>query len=160
MAESGKRKAPEPDASELEARTKKPGLLPESQPSDSTLKSAGEDVEPSEADGTFKSALATLPPFQQWSSETIERLMSAVNEKYPEAEWQEESEWTRRLINAVLASNESWNWQRLKTCSNADYFSLPIHVSHKHIIIRLLQCYNIDSISISYHCSHSGFHTQ
>jgi hypothetical protein len=63
MADSGKRKPDESDDSGLETRAKKPRSLPESQPSDSTLNQAGEDVESSEADEIFKSALATLRHF-------------------------------------------------------------------------------------------------
>jgi len=102
----------------------------ESQQSDLTLKPAGEDFKLSEADEIFNSILATLPPVHQWSSAAIKSLRSAVNENYPKAKWQEESEWTRRVLNTILASNEGWNWQRLKICSNEDYFSLPTHVSH------------------------------
>jgi len=138
MDDSGKRKADENDDAEFEGRAKKPRPLEESQSSDSTLKSEGEDVETSDADSIFESVLATLPPFEQWSSATIEELRSAVNGKDPKAEWQEESEWTRRVVDAILASNEGWDWQRLKTCLNVDYFSLPIHVSDKHFIIELL----------------------
>ena len=114
-----------------EARMAGPGLPSQSQISNLTLQPAGEGVKSSEADEYFKSVLASLPPLQQWLGVTIESLRLAVREKFPQAEWHEESEWTRRLINAILALHEGWNWQRLKTCSNADYFSLPTHVSHK-----------------------------
>ena len=131
MADSGDRKRKLQESNlEIESRTAKRGTLSGSQQSDSTLKPAGEDVESSETDEIFKSVLATLPPIQQWSSATIESLRFAVNEKYPKSEWQEESEWTRKAINAILESNEGWDWQRLKICLNADYFSLPTHVSH------------------------------
>jgi hypothetical protein len=139
---SRKRKADESDDAELEARAKKAGPhTEESQSSDSTLKSEGEDVETSDADSIFESVLATLPPLELWSSATIEELRSAISEKDPKAEWQEESEWTRRVINAILAPNQGSNWQRLKTCSNADYFSLPIHVSHNRFTPELLHLY-------------------
>ncbi|KAM0806657.1 hypothetical protein AB5N19_06994 [Seiridium cardinale] len=83
--------------------------------------------EESRAAEDLRSVLATLPPVQQWSSATIESLESAVNSRDDAAEWLEESAWTRRVVNIILASEEGWDWQRLKTCPNADYFSLPTH---------------------------------
>ena len=138
MADSEKRKLDETEDAEPETQAKKARPLEESQSSDSTLKSEGGEVEQSDSDAIFESVLATLPPPEQWSSATIEELRSAVKEKDPHAEWEEDSEWTRRAINAILASNEGWDWQRLKICSNADYFSLPLHVSFNHFIIELL----------------------
>lgn len=91
--------------------------------------SVGEDE--SKVAENLRSVLATHPPIQQWSRATVEGLKSAVNSQHAEAEWHEESIWTRNLINAVLALNEGWNWQRLRTCSNTDYFSLPTHASHQ-----------------------------
>lgn len=96
-----------------------PGFPPGSQLSSLTLASG--------VDESFKHDLAVLPPVQQWSDATIESIRSIVSAKYPGSEWQEESEWTRRLINVILASHEGWNWQRLKTSSNTEYFSLPTH---------------------------------
>ncbi|CAM1500374.1 Fc.00g095360.m01.CDS01 [Cosmosporella sp. VM-42] len=75
----------------------------------------------------FQSIINALAPIQSWSSSTVSSLKAAVNGKYPEAAWHEESEWTERAINAILSINQGWNWQRLKRCSNAEYFSLPIH---------------------------------
>ncbi|RDW62454.1 hypothetical protein BP6252_11887 [Coleophoma cylindrospora] len=88
---------------------------------------AGEYVESNEATEVLKFVLDALPPIQHWSSSTIERLKAAISEKDRTAEWQEEGKWTRRVINVILARNEGWDWQRLKACSNADYFSLPTH---------------------------------
>lgn len=131
MADSGDRKRKLPESnSDIEERTAKRGTLPDSQQPDSLLDPAGEDVESSENSEIFESVLATLPSIQLWTSETIKSLRSAVKEKSPKSEWQEESEWTRRAINAILKSNEGWNWQRLKTCSDEGYFSLPTNVSH------------------------------
>ncbi|KAN0108028.1 hypothetical protein V8E51_007770 [Hyaloscypha variabilis] len=156
MDHSRKRKADESDDAELEARAKKAGPhAEESQSSDSTLKSEGEDVETSDADSIFESVLATLPPLEQWSSATIEELRSAISEKDPKAEWQEESEWTRRVINAILAPNQGSNWQRLKTCSNADYFSLPIHTIT--LLNALLHANCLDAVKAR--CKLHGFHT-
>ena len=104
-----------------------PGFPPESQLSNLTLASG--------VDETFKHNLAALPPVEQWSEATIESIRSTVSAKYPASEWQEESEWTQRLINVILTSHEGWNWQRLKTCSNTDYFSLPSHVSSKSLVL-------------------------
>lgn len=144
MADLGKRKRRDSDELTTERIMRTPGLQsqPESQQSDATL-----NFEPSDADEILRSVLDTLPPVHQWSGATIKSLRSAVSEKDPKAEWQDESEWTRRVINAILASNEGWNWQRLKTCSNADYFSLPIYVSHK-----------FNSCTVPCHCPDSGFH--
>lgn len=75
----------------------------------------------------FSSALAAFPAVQRWSSETIEGLKSAINARHAGAEWHEESVWTHMLINTILSSEDGWNWQRLKTCSNATYFTLPTH---------------------------------
>ena len=145
MDDSEKRKLDDVSDDEgLEARAKKPRPLEESQSSESTLKSDGEDVESGDPDSIFESILATLPPLDQWSSATIEELRGAVNGRDPKAEWQEESEWTRRVINAILSSNEGWDWQRLKTCLNADYFSLPIQVSAHRLNSVLLHCHKID----------------
>ena len=104
-----------------------PGFPPGSQLSSLTLASG--------VDESFKHDLAALPPVQQWSDATIESIRSIVSAKYPGSEWQEESEWTRRLINVILASHEGWNWQRLKTCSNTEYFSLPTHVSSNSLVL-------------------------
>lgn len=107
-----------------------PGFPPESQLSNLTLASG--------VDESFKHDLTALPPVQQWSDATIESIRSIVSAKYPGSEWQEESEWTRRLINVILASREGWNWQRLKTCSNTEYFSLPPHVSSNSLVLLYL----------------------
>ena len=130
MADSGKSTQKESSESWVEAGIAKPAPLSESQQPDSTLESAGED-ESSRDDEIFKSVLAMLPPVQQWCRATIETLIFDVNGRHPTAEWEGESEWTRRLINAILASKKGWDWHRLKTCSNTDYFSLSTHVSHK-----------------------------
>ena len=141
MADSGdrKRKLQEPN-SEVKERPAKRGTLPESQQSESMLKPGGDVFEPCENNEIFKSVLATLPPIQQWSSDTIESLRFAVKEKSSKSEWQGESEWTRRAIDAILESNEGWNWQRLKTCSNEDYFSLPTYVSYMIPYSSVLKC--------------------
>jgi hypothetical protein len=104
-----------------------PGFPPESQLSNLTLASG--------VDESFKHDLTALLPVQQWSDATIESIRSIVSAKYPGSEWQEESEWIRRLINVILASREGWNWQRLKTCSNTEYFSLPPHVSSNSLVL-------------------------
>ena len=77
----------------------------------------------------FQSIIDALPPIQSWSNSTVSSLKAAVNDKYPEAVWHEESEWTERAIDAILSTNQGWNWKKLKRCSNAEYFSLPTHVS-------------------------------
>ncbi|KAK7431840.1 hypothetical protein QQZ08_001458 [Neonectria magnoliae] len=74
----------------------------------------------------FQSIVDALAPIQSWSSSTVSALKAAVNDKYPEAVWHDESKWTKRAINAILSTNQGWNWLRLKRCSNAEYFSLPI----------------------------------
>jgi len=86
----------------------------------------GENIE---ADQILQLILTTLPPIEQWSSATVESLRSAICENTSEAVFQNESEWTRRLINVILRPNEGWTSQKLKTCSNAEYFSLSTHVS-------------------------------
>lgn len=83
----------------------------------------------------FSSALAAFPAVQRWSSETIEGLKSAINARHAGAEWHEESVWTHMLINTILSSEDGWNWQRLKTCSNATYFTLPTHVSLNVLVL-------------------------
>ncbi|KAF7521070.1 hypothetical protein G7054_g12565 [Neopestalotiopsis clavispora] len=89
----------------------------------------------------FRSALAILPPVQQWSSATIETLKSSIHSRHADVQWREDSLWTRRLIDAILAPEEGWNWQRLKTCSTAQYFSRPLHTIsllsaafHSHVL--------------------------
>ncbi|KAI0192130.1 hypothetical protein F4808DRAFT_443265 [Astrocystis sublimbata] len=79
------------------------------------------------ADEDFQSALAALPPVQEWTLESIQSLKSAIETIYPEVWWVGKSDWTRRLIDAILAPHEGWNRKRLRYCSNAEYFSLPLH---------------------------------
>ncbi|KAI1376596.1 hypothetical protein F4677DRAFT_419024 [Hypoxylon crocopeplum] len=117
MADLGERKREELSNLETEAGRAQSESVSESQQFDSTLRSGEAEV--------LRSILATLPPTQQWSSATIENLKSTVRDRHSGAEWHEQSDLTRGVINAILASNEGWNWQRLKTCSNGDYFSLP-----------------------------------
>ncbi|KAK9419983.1 hypothetical protein SUNI508_06989 [Seiridium unicorne] len=83
--------------------------------------------EESRAAENLRSVLGTLPPVQQWSSATIQSLKSPVNSRDDRTEWLEEPAWTRRVVNIILASEEGWDWRRLKICPNADYFSLPTH---------------------------------
>ncbi|KAK6189221.1 Nucleolar protein 9 [Pestalotiopsis sp. IQ-011] len=96
-----------------------PGQQPERQQSHGQYES--------EIAAIFSSALAAFPVVQQWSSETIEGLKSVINARHAGAEWHEESAWTHMLINTILSSEDGWDWQRLKTCSNATYFTLPTH---------------------------------
>ncbi|KAK7425102.1 hypothetical protein QQX98_000016 [Neonectria punicea] len=75
----------------------------------------------------FQSIVDALPPIQSWSSSTISSLKATVNDKFPEADWDADSKWTKRAINAILSTNQGWTWLRLKRCSNAEYFSLSTH---------------------------------
>ncbi|KPM46326.1 hypothetical protein AK830_g29 [Neonectria ditissima] len=70
-----------------------------------TAPSSAEDRSTEMAD--FQSFIDTLPPVQSWSSSTISSLKAAVNNKYPEAPWNEESEWTRKTIDAILSTNQA-----------------------------------------------------
>lgn len=140
MENSGKRKLDESNYSEIrEEKVAKQRTLGEKAQSSlsesSKLKPKEEDVGSDEAEKIIKYILVTLPPIHQWSSATIRKLKFAVNQKCPKAKWQDESAWTRRVIDAILESNEGWNWQRLKTCSNDDFFSLPTYVSQIYSIL-------------------------
>ncbi|KAI0965121.1 hypothetical protein F4678DRAFT_453908 [Xylaria arbuscula] len=89
------------------------------------------EMDQSRANELVKSALASFPPVSQWSRATIHDIKSTIRSDPAEAaaiEWSEGSPCTRALVNAIVGGvDDNWDWQRLKTCSNAEYISLPIH---------------------------------
>jgi hypothetical protein len=105
----------------------------ESEYSDQSSESDSTPI-PTEASKTadFNSIVASLPPLAEWTSATIESLKSAVQEKHQYAKWARgggESHWTTKIINAILSPHEGWDRERLRTCSNEEYFALGAHVS-------------------------------
>jgi hypothetical protein len=141
MVDTVKRKLDSAGDTEPEAKRVDAGPLPELQQSDATTSATltSEDSSSEGDEGELASILATFPPVEEWSDATIESLKEAVNARDPEAEWEDEgqvqSDETVEVIDAILAPHEGWDRERLRSCSNAEYFSLPTHVSRRPVTI-------------------------